>query len=448
MPKGRVHFISVGGAAMHNIALEMHAIGYEVTGSDDEIYEPSLSRLRAAGIAPDRLGWFPEKLQSQPDFVILGMHARVENPELIEAQRLGIPVYSYPEFMYNHSKDKVRIVVAGSHGKTTTTAMIIHALRKVGMETDYLVGAQLDGFDRMVKLSDAPVIVIEGDEYLSSPIHRIPKIHYYQPQIAVITGIAWDHINVFPTFENYCQQFEIFIDKMDASGTLIYYADDEVLCDMVSQYDHIQNLPYTGLDIHENREISYKNKSYPIAIIGHHNLCNMEAAMLACLQLGIDQHTFLNTMADFKGAAKRLQKIAENSTRSLYLDFAHAPSKVSTTLSAFKDWFGSKLVLAVLELHTFSSLNKEFLPQYKDSLAKADNAIVYYNQHTLAMKTMPPLDAAFVKQAFGRQDLIIITDPNELKNCISSPDYTEHNILLMTSGNFNGMELHDIIPKR
>jgi len=441
MAGGRVHFISIGGAAMHNIALEMHSIGYEVTGSDDEIYEPSLSRLKAAGIAPEQMGWYPEKLHAKPDFVILGMHARADNPELEEAQRLGIPVYSYPEFIYNHAKDKIRVVVAGSHGKTTTTAMIIHALRKNGMQSDYLVGAQLEGFDRMVKLSDAPVMVIEGDEYLSSPVHRIPKIHYYKPQLAVITGIAWDHINVFPTFENYCEQFEIFSNQMSAEDTLIYFEKDGVLRDLVSKNKVTRQLSYAGLSVNAQKEVVYMDATYPISVIGHHNLCNMEAAMLACLQLGIDPHSFLISMADFKGAAKRLQKIGGDSNRSIYLDFAHAPSKVRTTVSAFRDWFSPVPVLAVLELHTFSSLNKAFLPEYREALASADRAIVYYNQHTLEMKKMPPLDPGFVKEAFGRPDLEVITDTEVLKKSILSPQYSKFNVLLMSSGNFSGMNL-------
>lgn len=437
----RIHLIAIGGAAMHNIALELKARGHDVSGSDDEIYEPSLTRLKNVGILPTKLGWYPENITQELDFVILGMHAKADNPELVRANAFGIPVYSYPEFIYRHAFDKKRVVIAGSHGKTTTTAMILHVLKKKGFEFDYLVGAQLDGFERMVKLSDAPIIVIEGDEYLSSPIDRVPKIHHYKPHISVITGIAWDHMNVFPTFENYVEQFLIYIKTMEANSHLIYFKPDQVLCDIVEKSKHPDAEPYDSLEINEKKEVLFEDKSYPISIIGNHNLHNMHAAMLVCQRLGINGSEFMTAIGDFKGASKRLQKVSGNDKRVVFLDFAHAPSKVKATTDAFKQWYGNKKLLAVMELHTFSSLNKDFIPQYAETLNAADKAIVFFNEHTLKMKNMPPLDEAFLIAAFGHSDLEVFTDEKLLRDRISESKYEDYNVLLMTSGNFNKMEM-------
>ncbi|HMR89542.1 MAG TPA: Mur ligase family protein, partial [Saprospiraceae bacterium] len=375
--KLRVHFIAIGGAAMHNIALDLHAQGHLVTGSDDEIYEPSLSRLTKVGIAPKKFGWDEANITQDIDIVVLGMHAREDNPELVKSRELGLTIMSYPAFVYERSKDKQRIVIAGSHGKTTTTAMILHVLKKLGVSFDYLVGAQLEGFDRMVKLTDAPLIIIEGDEYLSSPLDRVPKIHHYKPHISVTTGIAWDHINVFPTFEVYKEQFSIYFDMIESGGTLIYYSDDEVLNEIVSKAKgDVIKLPYTGLVKNDEMSIVFENEIYPVSIIGNHNLQNLNAARLVCLTLGINTRRFFKAIADFSGANKRLQKLNDSKDRLVFLDFAHAPSKVKATTTSVKEWYGNKKLLAVLELHTFSSLNKAFLPQYINSLAAADQAIV------------------------------------------------------------------------
>ena len=384
----KIHFIAIGGAAMHNIALDMKAQGNDVTGSDDEIYEPSLSRLKEAGIAPDDFGWFPEKIHSDLDMVILGMHAKSDNPELLKALALGVKVYSYPEFVYQQSKDKKRVVVAGSHGKTTTTAMILHVLKKTGHTFDYLVGAQLDGFERMVQLTDAPLIVIEGDEYLSSPIDRVPKILHYKPHIAVITGIAWDHINVFTTFEMYQEQFLKFVDTIETYGLFIYYESDVHLKSIVAQRPYVNHIPYETLE-RNGDQVVFENQSFPVSVIGDHNFQNMNAARLVCQQLGINYEMFFGAIRDFKGARKRLQKIAESENRVVYLDFAHAPSKVKATTDSFKHWFGEKKLLAVLELHTFSSLNPSFIPEYYGSLNASDKSVVFFNGHTLKMKKMP-----------------------------------------------------------
>lgn len=437
----RIHLIAIGGAAMHNIALELKARGHNVSGSDDEIYEPSLSRLKAAGILPESFGWHPPLITSDIDFIILGMHARIDNPELAKAKELGIPVYSYPEFIFNHSKDKTRVVIAGSHGKTTTTAMILHVLKKKEMDFDYLVGAQLEGFERMVKLSDAPIMVIEGDEYLSSPIDRVPKIHHYKPHIAVITGIAWDHMNVFPTFDNYKEQFFIFIQTIVNGGHLIYYKPDEVLGEIVAKSDFPKPIPYDSLIVDEDKRVLIDGDAYAISTIGNHNLRNMNAAMLVCASLGIDHHEFMKAIEDFTGASKRLQQLSATDKRVIFLDFAHAPSKVKATTDAFKDWYGSKKLLAVVELHTFSSLNKSFIPQYKDTLNLADKAIVFFNEHTLKMKKMPPLEISFLMHSFGHADMEVFTNETRLRDRILDDEFADYNILLMTSGNFNKMDL-------
>lgn len=440
--KLRVHFIAIGGAAMHNIALDLHAQGHVVSGSDDEIYEPSLSRLKKAGIAPKEFGWNEHNITPDIDIVVLGMHAREDNLELIKARELGLTIMSYPAFVYDRSKDKQRIVIAGSHGKTTTTAMILHVLKKLGVSFDYLVGAQLEGFDRMVKLTDAPIIIIEGDEYLSSPLDRVPKIHHYRPHISVTTGIAWDHINVFPTFEIYKQQFAIYFDMIEDGGTLIYYKDDDVLAELVERStNNVTKLPYTGLKKNDDMSIVFENEIYPVSIIGNHNLQNLNAARLVCLTLGINKRRFFKAIADFSGASKRLQKLADSKGRLVFLDFAHAPSKVKATTTSVKEWYGDKKMLAVLELHTFSSLNAEFIPQYLDSLFSADRAIVFYNKHTLEMKQMPDLDHNFIKESFGAKDLEILTDKNVLYDRLSGDEFVDYNILLMTSGNFDKMSL-------
>ncbi|MCZ2337368.1 MAG: Mur ligase domain-containing protein [Chitinophagales bacterium] len=439
MSTKKIHIIAIGGAAMHNIALDLHAQGHQITGSDDEIYEPSLGRLQRAGIAPESFGWYPEKITSDLDFVILGMHARIDNPEVLKAEELGIKVYSYPEFVYEQSQDKKRVVIAGSHGKTTTTAIIMHVLKKCGIRFDYLVGAQLDGFDRMVQLTDAPLIIIEGDEYLSSAPDRIPKIHHYYPHIAVITGIAWDHINVFPTFENYIEQFNIFCHTIKPGGTLIHYQHDDNLTTIVQQLKDILCVPYGALTTDHSRHVIFGHHQYPVSIIGQHNLQNLNAARLVCSELGVGTEQFFEAVRDFHGANKRLQKISDKDGRMVYLDFAHAPSKVQATTRSFKAWFIDRPLLAVLELHTFSSLNHEFITQYRDTLQAADHAIVFYNKHTLKMKNMPDLDPEFIQECFHHPDLKVVTDAEVLHTIIEHDK--ESHILLMTSGNFNKMPL-------
>jgi UDP-N-acetylmuramate: L-alanyl-gamma-D-glutamyl-meso-diaminopimelate ligase len=443
--KFRYHIIAIGGSAMHNIALDLHASGHIVTGSDDEIYEPALSRLKKEGLAPSDFGWNPDRISDDLDFIVLGMHAKADNPELLRAQELGLKIFSYPSMVYEMSKDKKRIVVAGSHGKTTTTAMVMYVLQYYKLAFDYLVGAQIEGFERMVKISDAPIIIIEGDEYLSSPIDRVPKIHHYKPHITVLTGIAWDHINVFPTFEMYKEQFEIYLNSIQENGTVFYYEKDEEVCEVVKRAKQtISKVPYQALTRGDGNCVLFEGINYPISVIGNHNLQNMNAARMICESLDVDTKSFFEAIQSFKGASKRLQILTSSAERTVFFDFAHAPSKVIATTSAVKDWFGQKPLLAVLELHTFSSLNKDFLPQYMHSLSKAENAAVFYNDHTLKMKNMPSLDTELIKTFFKHDNLQVFTNEIELLEYIKSPNFEHHTILMMSSGTFNGLNLKEI----
>lgn len=440
----RIHFIAIGGSAMHNLALALHDYGHHVTGSDDEIYEPSRTRLLSAGLLPSQYGWYKNKIEPSIDAVILGMHARVDNPELLAAQKLGLKIYSYPEFVASQSVNKTRIVVAGSHGKTTTTSIIMHAMSYAGIDYDYLVGAQLEGFDRMVRLSDAKIIVLEGDEYLSSPIDRRPKMMHYDPDIAVITGVAWDHINVFPTLDDYVRQFRLFVQEMDSESTLYYYASDTHMNDLIAEAKHncvVQ--PYDQISLDAERCMTVSDKKYPVRLIGNHNLQNILAAELVCVQVGVSRSTFYDSLATFTGANRRLQLLhsANDNHGDIYLDFAHAPSKVKATAQAVKDWYPQRKLIAVFELHTYSSLNAEFLPQYVDALSAADQAIVIYSEHALKMKKMPDLNAAFVQSCFAHDNLTVVTSAGDLRNAIDRSLNKDAQLLLMSSGRFDGMDL-------
>ena len=443
----KIHLIAIGGAAMHNLALALHENGHNVTGSDDEIYNPAATRLEKAGLYPSEMGWFPNKITSDLDVIILGMHARVDNPELLEAQKLGLKIYSYPEYIYQHAKDKKRIVIAGSHGKTTTTSMIMHVLKYWKRDFDYLVGAMLEGFETMVELSDAPVMIIEGDEYLSSPIDRVPKIHHYYPHVAIITGIAWDHMNVFPTFENYVEQFEIFIKTINTEGVLIYFDGDDNL-NKIASVSNCKRINYNAFDaiIHDGlTQLKSPDGSYiPLEIFGEHNLANLKAAYLACQEIGVSDKEFFEAVQTFKGAAKRLQLLKQTDSSVAYLDFAHAPSKVKATIQALKAQFPNRKLIAALELHTYSSLNKDFLPQYNKTMEAADVAIVFYNEHTLAMKKMPPLSIEEVKAFFEHPNLHVFTDNKDLVIFLGQRIFENENLLFMTSGTFVGLDLKDL----
>ena len=437
---------------MHNMAIALHRKGFKVTGSDDVLFEPSVSRLSKYGLFPEKEGWYPEKVTSDIDAVILGMHARADNPELLKAQELGLKIYSYPEYIYEHSKDKLRVVIGGSHGKTTITSMILHVLKNTGKDFDYLVGAQLEGFDTMVRLTDeAPVIVIEGDEYLSSAIDRRPKFHLYKASIGVISGIAWDHINVFPTFDNYVEQFKLFIDTIQPGGKLIYSETDAVLNDVVKSDDSkIEKFPYS-LPVYNIKygitNIIDGQKEYRLQVFGEHNLLNMEAARIVCENLGIKMEDFYTQMSSFKGAARRLELVGKNESAEFFKDFAHSPSKLTATIHAVKTQFPDRKLIACIELHTFSSLNKDFLSQYTHTMDEADIAFVFIDKKTFEQKKMTPYAAETVKEAFSREDLVFYNDPAELQKRLESIVMKGTNLLMMSSGNFGGINLPNLAEK-
>ncbi|MCB0433099.1 MAG: peptidoglycan synthetase [Mangrovimonas sp.] len=444
-----VHFIAIGGSAMHNLALALHQKGYHVTGSDDEIFEPSKSRLAAKGLLPETYGWFPEKITDSLDAIVLGMHAKADNPELLKAQELGLKLYSYPEFLYEQSKDKTRVVIGGSHGKTTITSMILHVMNYHGKEVDYMVGAQLEGFDVMVKLTEEnDFIVLEGDEYLSSPIDRRPKFHLYKPNIALLSGIAWDHINVFPTYENYVEQFSIFVDSIVKGGSITYNAEDAEVARVVEASNNtIRKLPYVtpsytvenGLTLLETNE-----GPLPVEIFGKHNLNNLAGAKWICQHMGVDEDDFYEAIATFKGASKRLEKIAETPKAVAYKDFAHSPSKVMATTKAVKEQYPDRTLVACLELHTYSSLNAEFLKEYQGALDAADVAVVFYSPHAVEIKKLEAISHQQIAEAFQREDLIIYTNPSDFKDYLFSQDFTNKALLLMSSGNYGGLSFEEV----
>lgn len=439
------HFIAVGGSVMHNLALSMAAKGYKVTGSDDEIYEPSRTRLQSAGILPAEKGWFPEKIHSSLDGIILGMHARQENPELQRAIELNIPIYSFPEFIYEQSKDKKKIVISGSHGKTTITSMILHVLKYHGLNFDYLVGAQIEGFDLMVKLSDAPIIIIEGDEYLTSPMDRRPKFFHYHHDILLMSGIAWDHYNVFPTFDNYLEQFKVLVNMTPDGGEFIYCEKDEEVKKLGENAPRrFSSRPYGAHPYHIEEGITYletPNGALPVAVIGDHNLQNLQGALEVCKSIGLNDNAFYDAIQHFKGAAKRQEVIAKGDDRIFYRDFAHAPSKLKATVEAVKAQFPERHLVAVQELHTYSSLNKDFLVNYARTFDAADEAIIYLNPKAVSLKKLELMDEQTLRDGFERQDLKLFTEIDQLKDYLESKSYENSNLLMMSSGNYDDMEL-------
>jgi UDP-N-acetylmuramate: L-alanyl-gamma-D-glutamyl-meso-diaminopimelate ligase len=444
-----VHFIAIGGSAMHNLAIALHEKGYQVTGSDDTIHDPSKSRLEKRGLLPEEFGWFPEKITNDLDAVILGMHAKKDNSELLKAQELGIKIYSYPEFLFEQSKNKTRVVIGGSHGKTTITSMILHVLNYHDVAVDYMVGAQLDGFDTMVHLTEEnEFIVLEGDEYLSSPIDMRPKFHLYKPNIALLSGIAWDHINVFPTFENYIEQFKIFNDSLTNGGMMVYNEEDLVLKDVVENSSHpIKKYPYKTPNYFIENGITYLDTpegDLPLEIFGDHNLQNLAGAKWICQHMGIDEDEFYEAIASFKGASKRLEKITENESTVIFKDFAHSPSKVKATTTAVKKQYNKRAVLACLELHTYSSLNAEFLAEYKGALDKADKAVVFYSPDAVKIKQLEEVTEAQIASAFERDDLIIYTNPTAFKEFLFNYNLDNTALLLMSSGNYGGLDFNEV----
>ncbi len=443
----RVHFIAIGGSAMHNLAIALQQQGIEVSGSDDEIFEPSRTRLFNLGLLPDQMGWHPEVITPELDAVILGMHARADNPELERAQELGIPVYSYPAYFHEQTRRKTRVVIGGSHGKTTITSMIIHVLRAAGTEFDYLVGAQLDGFDCMVRLNDkSTVAIIEGDEYLASTLEPVPKFHLYHPDIALVSGIAWDHVNVFKTYANYVEQFDKFIGLIGAGGKLVYCKEDPEVVRLAQKHagrTDVAQVPY-GVPPHVIRDgttyLVTPDGEVPLKIFGRHNLMNLEGARHVCHQLGIGQKEFYASITSFTGAARRLEKLAATNGRAVFKDFAHSPSKLKATVEAVREQFPGRRLTACMELHTFSSLSDSFIDQYAGCLDGADDAIVFYDPHAVQLKRLPPVPPERIRAAFKRNDLKVLTSPIGLMGAVRT-----HNgdgvLLLMSSGNFGGMDL-------
>ena len=442
----RVHFISIGGSVMHQLAIALHKKGYQVTGTDDEIFEPARSNLEKEGLLPNQIGWQPSLITSEIDAIILGMHAKSDNPELLKAQELGLTIYSFPEYIFHESRDKKRVVVGGSHGKTTTTAMIMHVLKQLNRDFDYLVGARLEGFSQSVNITNAPVIICEGDEYPASALERKPKFHFLFPHIAILTGIAWDHINVFPTFPFYLEQFVIFINKIESGGVLIYNASDPVLKELVEANlrADIRYQPY-GVPEHTIRDgktkVTIEGITGQLKVFGNHNLMNLNAAFLACRELGVSVTDFIQAIASFTGAAKRLELLASNQNTNVYRDFAHAPSKVKATIEAVKQQYPDRQLIAVLELHTYSSLNEEFMKQYNGALDKADQAIVFYSKHALELKRMPDLPAEKVIEGFQKEGLLVMNSKEVLYEWLQKQTYNQTNLVLMSSGNYDGLDM-------
>lgn len=443
----RIHFIAIGGSAMHNLAIALHKKGYQITGSDDVIFEPAKSRLDKYGLLPAEMGWDDSRITSDLEAVILGMHARIDNPELLKAQELGVKIYSYPEYIYEQSKNKLRVVIGGSHGKTTITSMILHVLNYYNRDFDYLVGAQLAGFETMVKVTaEAPVMIIEGDEYLSSPIDRRPKFHLYKANVAVISGIAWDHINVFPTYADYTAQFDKFIDTIEENGTLIYCEADADLKEIVAHSKARINKIGYAIPAHEIKAgITYLlPEQTALKVFGDHNLMNLNAAKLVCEQLEIKEAAFNTAIASFTGAAKRLEVISADASTNVYKDFAHSPSKLKATIDAVKTQFTDRKLVACIELHTFSSLNKDFLKEYAGAMDKADEAIVFIDIKSFEQKRMEPFSEDDVQNAFHNPKLKFFNDASKLKSYLLSLHYADTNLLMMSSGNYAGFDLPEL----
>lgn len=442
----KVHFISIGGSVMHQLAIALKRKGYIVTGTDDEIFEPAKTNLAAENLLPATIGWQPKLITSDIDAIILGMHAKSDNPELEKAKALNLKIYSFPEYIYQESMNKKRIVVGGSHGKTTTTSMIMHVLKKLHKDFDYLVGARLEGFDQSVNITNAPVIVCEGDEYPASAIERKPKFHFLFPHIAILTGIAWDHINVFPTFDFYLEQFIIFINKIEKDGLLIYNETDETLKKLVEENrrSDIRYQPY-AIPTHQINQgkttIQIEGNEGAIKVFGNHNLLNLTAAYYACKSIGIDAAEFVTAIADFTGAAKRLELMASNNETNVYRDFAHAPSKVKATIDAVKQQYPTRKLIGILELHTFSSLNENFMNEYNGALDKADVAVVFYSRHALELKRMSDLPKEKVIAGFNKAQLVVLNDKETLWQFMQEQNYSNANLVLMSSGNYDGLDM-------
>jgi UDP-N-acetylmuramate: L-alanyl-gamma-D-glutamyl-meso-diaminopimelate ligase len=445
----RIHFIAVGGSAMHNLAIALKIKGYDVSGSDDEIFEPSRGRLEKYGILPKEEGWDANRVDTSLDAIIVGMHAKNDNPELLKAKELGLKIFSFPEYLYEHSKNKTRVVIGGSHGKTTITSMILHVLKQKNIPCDFMVGAQLDGFEVMVKLTDsAKIMILEGDEYLTSPLDLRPKFHIYRPDIALISGIAWDHINVFPTFKNYVGQFEKFAALISKNGALIYFEDDKnVKAIGEASRKDIRKKPYGLPEYKINSGITsifHNGKKIPLQVFGEHNLANMNGARLICNELGISDEDFYRAIQSFTGAGKRLEKLGGNGHTTVFKDFAHSPSKLLATAKAVKNQFPNRELVACMELHTYSSLSEKFLSHYKGCMDDVDFPKVFFSPHALQLKRLEPITIEQVKDAFDNPKLQVYTDSQKLLTDLLKTNWKDKNLLMMSSGNFDGIDLDEL----
>ena len=445
----KIHFIAIGGSAMHNLAIALKLKGYSITGSDDVINDPSRSRLKKYNLLPQKEGWFSYKISSDIDAVVLGMHAKDDNPELLKAREIGLKIFSYPEFIFNQSKDKIRIVIGGSHGKTSITSLVLHVLRTLNIESDYMVGAQLDGFEVMVKLTDtSKYIVLEGDEYLSSALDLRPKFHLYKPHIALISGIAWDHINVFKTFENYLKQFEIFINSIEKNGTLVYNELDPELKKLISS--NKSNLNYIPYSIPKHKItdgisfINFNNELYRLKIFGDHNLQNISGALNICKALGVESDDFYNAITSFNGASNRLELVYKSSDTIIFKDFAHSPSKVKATTEAVRKQFPNRKLISFFELHTYSSLNPLFLEKYKDTLKCSDESYIYYSEKNMRIKRLEPIDSELIIRSFNHPTLTVIDNYKKLNKKIYDLDLSNSVLLMMSSGKFGGLDIDKI----
>ena len=445
----KIHFIAIGGSAMHNLAIALKLKGFSITGSDDAINDPSRSRLKKYNLLPQKEGWFSDKITSDIDAVVLGMHAKDDNPELLKARKIGLKIYSYPEFIFNQSKDKIRIVIGGSHGKTSITSLVLHVLSTLNIEYDYMVGAQLDGFEVMVKLSDkSKYIVLEGDEYLSSALDLRPKFHLYKPHIALISGIAWDHINVFKTFENYLKQFEIFINSIEKNGTLVYNELDPELKKLVSS--NKSNLNYIPYSIPKHKIIDgisfidINNRLYRLKIFGDHNLQNISGALNICKALGVESEDFYNAITSFNGASNRLELVYKSSDTIIFKDFAHSPSKVKATTEAVHKQFPNRKLISFFELHTYSSLNPLFLEKYRDTLKHSDECYIYYSEKNMRIKRLEPIDSELIIRSFNHSSLTVIDNYEKLNKKIYDLDLSNSVLLMMSSGKFGGLDIDKI----
>lgn len=443
----RIHCISHWWRVTSSLAIQLKLLGHNVTGHDDEIYEPSKSALAQHGLLPQHEWWDADSVTSDIDMIVLGMHASADNPELLRAKELGLMIKSYPEVIYEFSKNKMRVVIAGSHGKTTTTSMVMHVLKHNGISFDWVVGGIVPGFDTMVSLDDNhKIIIIEWDEYPDGKINMTAKMLLYKHNIGILNGIAWDHITTYPTFDSYLLPFQTFVDQTPTDGFLGYYQDDQEVTNIMEHTDTQAQTVWYTVHPHIIRDgITYLQTpqwEVKLSIFWAHNCINISAAKLVCNQLDLSDEQFYAAIWSFTGAGNRLQLIHQDDAKHLTIlrDFAHSPSKLTATINAVKTQYPDRTIIGLFELHTFASLSASFLPEYKWSFDAADIACVYYDDHTFQIKRMTPLTKEVVINGFGRSDLVVQDSANDLQAWYDNLDLTNSVVVLMSSGNFGGVE--------